>query len=126
MQKSSVLLFVLFFGLVGYGFAQATPPTDFYAGKWEILVTGSPRGDVTFLTNLIRKDGTLTGELVEAEDANAKRKITKVEESANKLVLYFESSQGGEVAIDLSQVDNDHLKGQLMNMFEANAQRVKP
>lgn len=116
-------MFVLFIGLVGYGFAQA-PPADFFAGKWEISITGSPRGDVTFLTNLTRKDGALTGELVEAGDTSAKRKITNVEESATKLVLYFESSQGGEISINLTKVDDDHLKGSLMS-YEASAKRAK-
>ena len=99
--------------------------TDFYAGKWEIAVLGSPRGDIKFNTDLVRKDGKLTGDLVNpAEAAADKRPITKVEESAKKLVIYFMSSQGGEISIDLDKVDNDTLKGSLMN-FEANAKRIK-
>lgn len=124
MKKTSVILFVLFFGLVSYGSAQTTQPTDFFAGKWEISVAGTPRGDIKFLTDLVRKDGKLTGELVEAGDANAKRKITKVEEAADKLVLYFDSSQGGEIAIELTKVDDDNLKGSLMS-FDAVAKRIK-
>lgn len=125
MKKTSVILFVLFFGLVSYGSAQTTPTTDFFAGKWEISVAGTPRGDIKFLTDLVRKDGKLTGELVEAGDANAKRKITKVEEAAaDKLVLYFDSSQGGEISIELTKVDADNLKGSLMS-FDAVAKRIK-
>lgn len=120
------LPFILFL-VVGFaidGFSQANAPADFFAGKWEISVTSTPRGDVKFLTNLVRKEGKLTGELVEAGDANAKRPITKIEERANKLVIYFESSQGGEIAIDLTKVDGDNLKGSLMS-YDATAKRLK-
>lgn len=43
-------------------FSQAS---DFFEGKWEVTVSNSPKGDVTFLAELIRKDGKLTEEIVE-------------------------------------------------------------
>lgn len=124
MKKASVLLFALFLSITFYGFSQTTPK-DFYAGKWEIALAGTPNGDVTFVTDLTRKDGKLSGELVNpADPANGKRKITKVEENGDKLAIYFESSQGGEISIDLTKVDNDNLKGSLMD-FDAKAKRLK-
>ena len=124
MKKVSMLLFFFLLGVAVQGFSQTITPTDFFAGKWEISITGTPRGDVKFLTDLVRKDGKLTGELTEAADAKEKRPITKIEESANKVVIYFESSQGGEISIDLSKVDNDTLKGNLM-AYDATAKRLK-
>lgn len=104
------------------GFSQ-TP--DFFAGKWEVTVLNSPKGDVTFLTQLIRKDGKLTGELIEkADPASGSRKILRVEESPEKLVVYFESSQGGETILNLAKVDQDNLKGTVHD-FEATAKRLK-
>ena len=124
MKKASILLFALFLSINFHGFSQ-TAPKDFFAGKWEISLTGTPNGDVKFLTNLIRKDGKLTGELVNPEDpTNGKRPITKVEENGDKLAIYFESSQGGEISIDLAKEDADNLKGSLMN-FDAKAKRIK-
>ncbi|WP_428666092.1 hypothetical protein [Runella sp.] len=125
MKKASLILFVAFFGIALKGFSQSTAPADFYAGKWEISVLGSPRGDIKFVTNLVRKDGKLTGELANPADATeAKRPITKIEESAKKLVIYFESSQAGEISIDLDKIDDNNLKGSLMS-FEATAKRIK-
>lgn len=125
MKKASVFLFVIFFAIAFKGFSQSTAPPDFYAGKWEISILGSARGDVKFSTNLVRKDGKLTGELTNPTDATeAKRPITKIEESAKKLVIYFESSQAGEISVDLDKVDDNNLKGSLMS-FEATAKRIK-
>jgi hypothetical protein len=82
-------------------------------------------GDVKLSTDLIRKDGKLTGDLVNTADAaSPKLPITKVEESADKLVLYFDSSQAGELSIELKKVDDDNLKGALMS-FDASAKRMK-
>jgi hypothetical protein len=124
MKKASILLIALFLGLTFQGFLQ-TAPKDFFAGKWEIALTGTPNGDVKFLTNLIRKDGKLTGELVNPDNpTNGKRPITKVEENGDKLAIYFEFSQGEEISIDLAKVDDDNLKGSLMS-FDAKAKRIK-
>ncbi len=124
MKKVSLFLFICLLGVCVRGFSQTTPPTDFFVGKWEISMMGTPRGDVKFLTDLARKDGKLTGELVDSADPKEKRAITKTEESANKLVIYFESSQAGEISIDLMKVDDDNLKGSLMS-YEATAKRLK-
>lgn len=126
-MKKATFFVVLFLGLAFAAAAQTTAPADFYAGKWEIQITGSPRGDVKFHTNLVRKDGKLTGDLVDVTNgpnSTEKRAITKVEENGDKLAIYFESSQGGEIAMDLAKVDADHLKGSLMS-FETTATRLK-
>lgn len=125
MKKASIFLIVLFFGIAINGYSQTATSTDFFAGKWEIKILGSPYGDVSFSTNLVRKEGKLTGELSRTDDPNdAKRQITKVEESANEIKIFFESQQGGEVSIDLTKDGENSLKGSLMT-YEATAQRIK-
>lgn len=121
MKKLSVLVVLFVLGLSFNTFAQA----DFFAAKWEITVIGTPNGDAKFVTKLERKDGKLAGELSMPADPNAEKiPISSIEESADKIVINF-SAQGYDVNVELSKVDNDNLKGTLMNMFEAKAIRVK-
>jgi hypothetical protein len=116
---------VIFSILLSSGIACFSQTSDFFEGKWEITVLNSPKGNVTFLTELIRKDGKLTGELLEKSDpSSTSRKIVRVEESPEKLVVYFESSQGGETIMNLAKVDQDNLKGTVHD-FEATAKRLK-
>ncbi|WP_420151570.1 hypothetical protein [Spirosoma sp.] len=126
MKKTSLILFFLVFGFAVKGFSQATPPTDFFAGKWEITVVGTPEGDAKLGTELTRKDGKLTGEL---KDLTGKQTaaipITKIEEEGTKLTIYFDTAQAGVIPIELTKVDDDNLKGSLMNMFESTAKRMK-
>jgi hypothetical protein len=124
MKKVSFLFFFLFLGLAYTSFSQ-TIPKDFFAGKWEISVTGTPNGDAKFITNLVRKDGKLTGEMADPVDTTKpKTPITKVEEKGNNMVIYFESAEAGELSIDLAKVDDDNLKGTVYN-FETTAKRLK-
>ncbi|ADB36420.1 hypothetical protein [Spirosoma linguale] len=126
MQKVSLFLFIFLLGICAKGYSQAAPPADFFAGKWEITITGTPDGDAKMVTNLIRKDGKLTGEM---KDPTGKRTevtpITKVEEGASKITIYIDTAQAGEIPIELNKVDDDHLKGQLMSMFDTTALRIK-
>lgn len=113
------MLFVL--GLSFNTFAQS----EFFVAKWEITVAGTPNGDAKFVTKLERKDGKLSGELsLPADPSSPKIPISNIEESADKIVIYF-SAQGYDVNVELTKVDDDNLKGTLMNMFEAKAVRVK-
>jgi len=120
MKKASFLL-VLFLGL--FVSAQAHAPADLFVGKWEVLVVGTPNGDAKFLLNLARKEGKLVGEMTLATDAQTKIPVTVTEETAESLAFAFEA-QGYNVTIDLKKVDDDNLKGSLLNMFDATAKRI--
>ncbi|MBD2702720.1 hypothetical protein IC229_18885 [Spirosoma sp. BT702] len=126
MKKISTFLLFLLLSVTVSTYAQtATPSADFYAGKWEILVIGTPQGDSKMIAELVRKDGKLTGNLTNTAEPNAEKiPITGVEENGDKLALAF-TAQGYDVTIDLAKVDEDNLKGSLLNMFEAKAKRVK-
>lgn len=123
MKKLSLTIVLFVLALSFNSFAQ-TAPADFFAGKWEILVEGTPNGDAKFATELIRKDGKLVGELkVAAGDAKETIPAT-VEEAEGKITIFF-STQGYDVNIELNKVDDNNLKGTLMNMFDAKAKRIK-
>ncbi|GAB4018980.1 hypothetical protein GCM10028808_55120 [Spirosoma migulaei] len=126
-MKTASFILVLLLSAITFGYAQTTAPApaDFFAGKWEITIIGTPAGDAKMVTNLVRKDGKLTGELTDPTGVRPVTPISKVEEGTDKITLSFESPQAGEVSIELAKADADHLKGQLMNMFEATAVRAK-
>lgn len=128
MKKVSIILIALFFGIAIKGFSQTTTPapaTDFFAGKWEISIFGTPQGDVKLVTELVRKDGKLTGELKDATDSSKPAiPITLIEEKDGSVELSF-SASGYDLTLPLKKEDDDNLKGQLMNMFDAKAKRVK-
>ena len=126
MKKVSILFAVLFLGIAFKGVAQTSQSADFFTGKWEISVVGTPNGDSKLVTELTRKDGKLTGELKDPSGQNPEAlPITSVVEEANKVTIYF-TAQGTDVSLDLTKVDDSHLKGSVMSgMFDASAIRIK-
>jgi hypothetical protein len=137
MKKVSFVLCVLFFSAIASTFAQtgtATPPAvaattttttaDFYAGKWEVAFIGTPQGDVKLIATFTRKEGKLEGSLKDASDDKIEAiPVTSVEEGTNKLIFGF-SAQGYDLSVELEKVDDNNLKGMMMNMFETTAKRI--
>ncbi len=129
MKKASLLLILAFFGIALQGFSQAATAaattSDVYTGKWEMLIIGTPNGDATLTTVLVRKEGKLTGTIIpKTSDQKEEIKISNIEEADGKITLYF-TIQDYDVNVLLEKVDDENLKGSLMNMFDVKAKRVK-
>lgn len=125
MKKVSLILMVLTFGLVFKGFSQAEKSVDFFAGKWEFLIEGTPQGDVKLVAELIRKDGKLEGQLSNPDTPDAEKiQITSIDEESDKIVLYFTTS-GYDLNLAMTKIDEDNLKGSMFDMFEAKGVRLK-
>ena len=125
MKKAGIVLIILFLGTAFKGYSQTATSSDFFAGKWEISIVGTPNGDSKLVTELTRKDGKLVGELKDPSGQMAEAlPLNSVLEEGTKVTLYF-TAQGTEVSLDLSKVDDGHLKGSIMSgMFDASAIRV--
>lgn len=108
------------------GFSQTTVPADFFAGKWGITRPGTPNGDAKRVTDLARKDGKLTGELKDPMGTNPVTPLTKIgEDVGKKLTIHLNPAQAGETAMALARVEGNHLKEQLISLFDSTALRLK-
>ena len=120
------LFFISMFAVMLFSaplFAQTAAPA-YYPGKWDVLIKGTPNGDVHLVFNLAEKDGKLDGTYVDP-DSKKDVPLTKVEEKDGKVTLYFTISNY-DVNLALEKVDADHVKGSLMGMFDSTGERMKP
>jgi hypothetical protein len=103
--------------------ATTTTPADYYPGKWNIVVMGTPNGDAKLTFVLGRVDGKLTGAV---QDSTGKEmtKITSIEEKDKSITAAF-TIQSYDVTLTLELVDADDVKGSMMGMFDAKGVRVK-
>ncbi|OOQ57994.1 hypothetical protein [Mucilaginibacter pedocola] len=120
MKKVS-LLAVLVLALTGFAF-KASAQTGF-PGKWDVLLKGTPQGDIHMMVTLKDSVSTLKGSY-EDFASKANTPFTKVEKKDDSVSLFF-TAQGYDLTLVLKQADDDHLEGSLMSMFEATAVRVK-
>jgi hypothetical protein len=97
--------------------------TDYFPGKWNIVVKGTPNGDAKMTFVIERKDGKLTGAV---QDSTGKEmtKITSIDEKDKTITAAF-TIQSYDVTLTLEPVDADDVKGSLMGMFDATGVRVK-
>ena len=96
---------------------------EYFAGKWSVLVKGTPSGDAKMFVVLDRKDASLTGAV---QDSTGKEtsKIDKVEISGDKATVYF-NSRGYDVNLEMNKKDEGHVTGSMLGMFDADGERVK-
>jgi hypothetical protein len=122
MKKLS-LIFTVVLGLFFTVNAKAQSKSDYYAGKWNVIVMGTPNGDAKMTFVFERKDGKLTG-VVQDTTGKEMTKITQIDEKDKSITAAF-TIQSYDVSITLDPVDDDHVKGSLMGMFDAKGVRVK-
>jgi hypothetical protein len=123
MKKISVFFASLFFLMLSLNVKAQTPPADYFTGKWDVLVEGTPQGDGKMVVNLERKEGKLAGTIISKEGA-APTKIDRVEEKEKSVTVYF-TSGGYNVYLFMEKKDEDHTTGSVMDMFDAKGTRVK-
>lgn len=102
--------------------AQSTG-ADYFAGKWNALITGTPYGDLKRVYVLEKKDNGLAGTVFD-DSGKEISKCSKVDLKDNEVTLYY-SAMGNDVSIVLTKKDQDHLTGKALGMFDATAERIK-
>lgn len=103
--------------------AQATGPTDYFVGKWNMVVEGTPQGNGKMTITLERENGKLNGTIITRE-GTATTKFSKVEEK-EKSVTVFYTTNGYDVYLLMEKKDEDNVTGNMMDMYDARGVRVK-
>lgn len=111
MKNVKLMLTLVLLSLGFNSFSQS----DFFAGKWDMLIKETPNGDAKMTAVLTRADGKLTGELLPVDGGDAIQ-ITSIEEEANAITISF-TAQGYDLSVKLTKEDDNNLKGMLMDMF---------
>ncbi len=104
--------------------AQSKAGADFFAGKWNVLITGTPYGDLKRLYILEKKDNGLAGTVVDAATGKEVSKCSKVDVKDTEITLYY-TSMGNDVNIVLTKKDDDHVTGKALGTYDAGGERVK-
>ena len=124
MKKLSSIITGIFLLLLAVGSnAQSKSGADYFAGKWKVLITGTPYGDLKRIYVLEKKDNTLTG-IVQDSTGKEITRCSKVEVKDNEVTLYYQA-MGNDVNITLIKKDDDNVTGSVMGAFEAKGERIK-
>ncbi|HMU45916.1 MAG TPA: hypothetical protein PKC72_06075 [Chitinophagaceae bacterium] len=103
--------------------AQTKTAADYFAGKWNILIKGTPYGDLKRVYVLDKKDNGLAG-VVQDTTGKEIAKFTKVELKEKEITLNYHSL-GNDVVIVFTKKDDDYITGSMFGMFDATGNRIK-
>jgi len=122
-KLSSIIAGIFFLAISLNANAQTQMGKDYFIGKWNVLVKGLPNGDTKMIVDLQKGDTTLTG-AIQDSTGNEIAKFSKVEVSDTSATVYF-TAQGYDVYLRLDKKGDDYVAGSMMDMFDAEGDRVK-
>jgi hypothetical protein len=98
----------------------AQEQTNYFVGKWDLLLEGLPNDDVHIFVTISATETGLAGEMAMGEQTQ-KVEIEQTEE--NVITLKFEA-QGYDISLDLKKKDENSIEGNLMGMFDVTGKRI--
>ncbi len=124
MKKfSSIFVFITVLFMSFTVNAQSKAGSEYFKGKWSVLLKGTPGGDAKMIFVLESRNDSIIG-VVQDSTGTEMTKITSVDLKDNEINLFF-TTQGYDVNLLLTKKDDDHVTGSLMSMFNAEGERVK-
>ncbi len=124
MKKLTSILALICFVLISFwSTAKPSDNLDYFVGKWQIVIKGTPNGDAQMVFILSKKDGEIAG-VIQDTSGTEISVISKSEIKEGSIILFF-TAQGYDVNLDLKKKDENHLEGSLMSMFDAVGERIK-
>jgi hypothetical protein len=122
MKKANLLLTALFLILISFSLQAQEKPSDFYLGKWDVLIQGTPSGDIRLLINIEEKDGSMAGTI--SSEGTEGTKADKIMTNENSATVYWFAA-GYDVYLTMNRKEENKVDGNLMGMFTAIIERVK-
>lgn len=124
MKRALLTLLLVSFMFVSNSYSKIEQSDDFFVGAWEVIILGTPYGDVKMIAQLSRTDGKLVGDLEPVmEPSPGKIPIDRIEENGDSITIYF-YAEGTDVDLRLTKVDDDNLQGLVMGQMSSSAKRI--
>lgn len=124
MRKAAVIMSVICLMLIAVSaHAQSKAGADYFAGKWDLMIKGTPDGDTRLFFVLDKGDSTLSGIVLDST-GKEEAKIDKIELADSTATVYF-SARGYDLNLVMNKKDADNITGTLVEMFVVEGIRVK-
>ncbi|MHA7128673.1 hypothetical protein [Algoriphagus namhaensis] len=96
---------------------------EYFEGKWNVTIYGTPEGDATIPMRFETVDGITTGYFI-GDASGMESKMSSVSITEGVLNAAF-TITGYDVSISMTKVDDDNTSGSLLGMFSLEGVRVK-
>ena len=120
----SVIVLLFFIVLFAGGMLNVKAPANYFEGKWDITVVGTPQGDSRLILCFEEKNGKLEGKVIDPATNTVVSPITSIEQKEKTVTIIFEA-QGYTVSLQLNEKDKNSVTGSMMGMFDASGTRIE-
>ncbi len=120
MKKTILIVAALILFVSQISFAQENE-ADFFLGKWNVTVIGTPNGDAKFVLKVEKNEAALTAFIIGENDKS--QKVDRVETKTNAITVYW-FAEGYDVYLTLTKKEDGKVDGELMSMFTAKIEKV--
>lgn len=117
-MKRTILAITLL--LSSFSTIVAQESTDYFVGKWNVLIKETPNGDVTIPMRFVAQDSEYTGYFTDETGEEKEMDSATLEDGKLNLAFYI---AGYDVTMDLAEEDENEMRGMVMGMLEAIASR---
>ncbi|PKQ66004.1 hypothetical protein [Labilibaculum manganireducens] len=117
MKRGIVLLILLVASTLSY--VQAAK-ADYFVGKWNVEIKGTPGGDSKLVVTLVRKEGKLTGTVY--SEADGTKDVKEVEEDGNSLKVFFKHGWF-TVELLMNKKDENHCSAKMADRYDGACAR---
>ncbi|WP_321346137.1 alpha-L-rhamnosidase C-terminal domain-containing protein [uncultured Draconibacterium sp.] len=97
--------------------------SDFFAGKWDVLVEGAQSGDVRMTLVLENENDNWKGSL-KREGQQEPTALSTVEINGNSLKTGWKAEQDMDINLELDKIDQNSMTGKVMGAFDVTAVRI--
>lgn len=120
MKKAFLIIAGIILFVSQLTFAQENN-ADFFLGKWNCTVSGTPNGDAKFVLKVEKNEAAMAAFII-GEDGKS-TKVDRVETKPNAITVYW-FAEGYDVYMTVTKKEDGKVEGDLMSMFTAKIERV--
>jgi hypothetical protein len=122
-RLTTIFAILVLVAIVSGANAQSKAGAEYFAGKWKVLIKGTPQGDVNLVFVLDKNKDSIAGVVQDTTGVEI-TKLSNVELQDSTITLYF-TAQGYDLNLLLAKKGDDHVAGSLLAMFDAEGDRIK-
>jgi len=122
--KENYLIALLILFSSSITLANEIDSPEYFEGKWNVTVIGTPQGDATIPMRFETKDGVTKGYFI-GDPSGEESMMDSVSITENGVLNASLFIGGYDVTISLTRLDEDKSTGNMLGMFTMNGERVK-
>ncbi len=122
-MKKLITLFTLFCLVLTIAVANVTSNPESFVGQWDLMIEGTPQGDIRVIMTLEKVDGVLVGNFKMA-GTDQETKLSSISGSSESISFSF-FAEGYDLYMNLKPDGENAVKGFLIDQFPVSGKRLK-